>query len=745
MGEYYIGQYRDHYAIFDSMGRVQTQYDTHAEAKADLDSYNKTGKPLPEAASKDSVIDKAFKGHVNSMFDTTSKEFKKVGNDVGNDKKAKQTWWNDMKLTARMHKKPYPKVNGYTNGDFKPNHEWLMAAIDQCRSVTDCECLIKDGYLAISQDKQLVKNLRAVKEGNPSRYVNVKLIQKRLDNGVTPEKVEKHIEWMKENYIKGLQAKKKEFKKSQNESTNNESMNEGPGANIAFGIFCLITMAPVIAAKVMEAKDKRRLKTGKGAHKVSYEEFSTMYNSTRKLIQDVQRLQKSSKYYKIIYKYNTVKEEIVAGNKSSNILAAFKKGSPVELCGTCVYYEYDCIEEYKDLLKSLPEPDKKYYESDKNEDYINNIEYAIQDEFNDHFDKLGFANGKDDKCRSSKYPGIYISYTISGDGTWFHIYPDCPGTIVVIDNNKLNEDYSEISNDPEMEKLLALAGYTIEDLDTINNEEDIELDDDDPIDANTSREIDAVMDESSKTVETEEDIKFLLKDINKKIEGLDKLVIECANVIEWTKSHVIKDLDKSQKAKDEYSKQVNIFKNKMQKIIAKYVDVNDPDDIKQYKRFFDLMRSPFKGFVLNSKKLNDIEKEAAKELDDSGATYKNFVKAKERIMSVTSSIVDYTKQFKSDDNIPHDSTSYLYQWVVNVFDAVIFPLRDDIIRTAAIVQASCGNAKTGHFRLNKIKDTVNESAYNGYFMCSDFDKKSQNESVDDFDYLMESIFMDIDH
>ena len=286
MGEYYIGPYRDHYAIFDSMGRVQTQYDTHAEAKADLDSYNITGKPLPEAASKDSVIDKAFKGPVNSMFDTTSKEFKKVGNDVGNDKKAKQTWWNDMKLTARMHKKPYPKVNGYTNGDFKPNHEWLMAAIDQCRSVTDCECLIKDGYLAISQDKQLVKNLRAVKEGNPSRYVNVKLIQKRLDNGVTPEKVEKHIEWMKENYINGLQAKKKEFKKSQNESTNNESMNEGPGANIAFGIFCLITMAPVIAAKVMEAKDKRRLKTGKGAHKVSYEEFSTMYNSTRKLIQD---------------------------------------------------------------------------------------------------------------------------------------------------------------------------------------------------------------------------------------------------------------------------------------------------------------------------------------------------------------------------------------------------------------------------------------------------------------------------
>ena len=535
----YIDTYKDHYAIFADSGEKLAEYDNHKEAKEDIAEWeaevkNESYIPADTLATgyrftvrETELLENAIKKHVeqevnrgvNDMFDTDSEEFKKVGNELYD----KSQWWDDMKLTMRIKKTPFPRKNGYTNGDFRPNQKWLMGAIECCKSARDCDYLLKDAYLSVAHDKKLIQNLKSVRDGNPNKYVNVKVVQKWLDNGVTPEKVEKYIEWFKTNYIKGLQAKKKEFKK------------------------------------------------------------------------------------------------------------------------------------------------------------------------------------------------------------------------------KLNEDHSEISNDPEMEKLLTLAGYTIEDLDTINNEEDIELDDDDPIDVNTSREIDAVMDESSKTVETEEDIKFLLKDINKKIEGLDKLVIECANVIEWTKSHVIKDLDKSQKAKDEYSKQVNIFKNKMQKIIAKYVDVNDPDDIKQYKRFFDLMRSPFKGFVLNSKKLNDIEKEAAKELDDSGATYKNFVKAKERIMSVTSSIVDYTKQFKSDDNIPHDSTSYLYQWVVNVFDAVIFPLRDDIIRTAAIVQASCGNAKTGHFRLNKIKDTVNESAYNGYFMCSDFDKKSQNESVDDFDYLMESIFMDIDH
>ena len=84
----------------------------------------------------------------------------------------------------------------------------------------------------------------------------------------------------------------------------------------------------------------------------------------------------------------------------------------------------------------------------------------------------------------------------------------------------LNEDHSEISNDPEMEKLLALAGCTIEDLDTINNEEDIELDDDDPIDANTSREIDAAMDESTAD-DYHKNHEERMKNLNKKIDELN--------------------------------------------------------------------------------------------------------------------------------------------------------------------------------------------------------------------------------
>ena len=98
--------------------------------------------------------------------------------------------------------------------------------------------------------------------------------------------------------------------------------------------------------------------------------------------------------------------------------------------------------------------------------------------------------------KSSKYPNCEVRVA---DGEVVYVYPKAPDDILERgkkSKKKMNEDHSEISNDPEMEKLLALAGCTIEDLDTINNEEDIELDDDDPIDANTSREIDAVMDES---------------------------------------------------------------------------------------------------------------------------------------------------------------------------------------------------------------------------------------------------------
>ena len=321
----YIDRYKDHYAVFADNGEKLAEYDDHKEAKKDIAEWeaevkNESYIPADTLATgyrftvrETELLENAIKKHVeqkveqgvNSMFDTDSEEFKKVGNEIYD----KSQWWDDMKLTMRIKKTPFPRKNGYTNGDFSPNHKWLMGAIECCKSARDCDYLLTDAYLSVAHDKKLIQNLKSVRDGNPNKYVNVKVVQKWLDNGVTHEKVEKHIEWFKANYIKGLQAKKKEFKKSQNESA--------------------------------------------------------------------------------------------------------------------LFYEH-----------------------------------------------------------------------------------------------ALNEDHSEISNDPEMEKLLALAGCTIEDLDTINNEEDIELDDDDPIDANTSREIDAAMDESTAD-DYHKNHEERMKNLNKKIDELN--------------------------------------------------------------------------------------------------------------------------------------------------------------------------------------------------------------------------------
>ena len=353
MGEYYIGQYRDHYAIFDSMGRVQTQYDTHAEAKADLASYNKTGKPLPESTV----------------------------------------------------------------------------------------------------------------------------------------------------------------------------MNEGL---VMWGLFGVVIGISALYNRIDEAKRKRQNKKNKSNSSdntigITEKEINELVRQTKALKSDIITKQRSSSLYKTLYQYMTKWNT----DDYVNAVKALKSGEAIDLgldFRTDVYYSF--VEFFDlsndDFTKQLNDPN----DDDEAEKLEVKYESESFEEMKKHLTSLGFDLTKaiDKRYYSSKkYPDLIIRYADGDDGTGIIIEPKCTlgaDTFKLIteeESKKLNEDHSEISNDPEMEKLLALAGCTIEDLDTINNEEDIELDDDDPIDVNTSREIDAVMDESSKTVETEEDIKFLLKGINKNI------------------------------------------------------------------------------------------------------------------------------------------------------------------------------------------------------------------------------------
>lgn len=486
----YIDGYKDHYAVFADNGEKLAEYDTHKEAKEDTAEWeaevkNESYIPADTLATgyrftihETELLENAIKKHVeqkvdqgvNAMFDTDSEEFKKVGNEPYD----KSQWWDDMKLTMRIKKTPFPRKNGYTNGDFRPNQKWLMGAIECCKSARDCEYLLKDAYLSVAHDKKLIQNLKSVRDGNPNKYVNVKVVQKWLDNGVTPEKVEKHIEWFKANYIKGLQAKKKEFNKAQNENVTEEPINElGIFTAINIGFWGFVGICCIVSG-ILDKKHGKEIKAN-----LTDAEFKAIKNDTITVAKNLIAAQKSSPFYNSIYKHNWITQDTY-----KDMINSFNKG---DLCSSTVrFFDAENFENYKSYYKEYGEwgdynPNWEKLEKSVNADMVKIIE------------SLGFdiKTGK-----SPKYPNCEVRVA---DGEVVYVYPKAPDDILERgkkSKKKLNEDHSEISNDPEMEELMALAGVTTADLDDLENDNDLDLDEDDPIDANTLREIDAAMDES---------------------------------------------------------------------------------------------------------------------------------------------------------------------------------------------------------------------------------------------------------
>lgn len=371
MGEYYIGQYRDHYAIFDSMDRVQTQYDTHAEAKADLDSYNKTGKPLPESV-------------------------------------------------APMN-----------------------------------EGLVMWGLFGV--------------------VIGISALYNRIDEA----------------------KRKKQNKKNKSNSSDN-----------AIGI--------------------------------TEKEINELARQAKALKSDIITKQKSSSLYKTLYQYMTKwnTDDYVSAVK------ALKSGESVDLgldFRTDVYYSF--VEFFdlsnNDFTKQLNNPN----DDDEAEKLEVKYESESFEEMKKHLTSLGFDLNKKIDGRyysSKKYPDLIIRYVDGDDGTGIIIEPKCTlgaDTFKLIneeESKKLNEDHSEISNDPEMEKLMALAGITTADLDDLENDNDLDLDEDDPIDANTLREINAVMDESVKSAIN--NIELATKGMDVNIEQIEKFIPVAKDFMKYMKS-----------------------------------------------------------------------------------------------------------------------------------------------------------------------------------------------------------------
>ena len=499
MGEYYIGQYRDHYAIFDSMGRVQTQYDTHAEAKADLDSYNKTGKPLPEST----VMNEGLfgLGKKKEIPKVTVDEIKIIPT---NFRKAYDNWWFYLPLKNNMDKDMLCDIsnrirkicNSEYGFDAYPTEFMVCSPKDIVREYKvddyfDKEYLKNKNNIVICDyefvGKSNIKSVASLKQRLGARYFNdvvnnavyYQIKDDPKNKGIPIPELINNSKNYAVSYIDKdtLMAMYNYFasRTSANESVSfyEHTLNEGIFTAINIGFWGFVGICCIISG-ILDKKHGKEVKTN-----LTDAEFKAIKNDTIAVAKSLIAAQKSSPFYNNIYKYNRITQD-----SYKDMIDNFNKGN-LYSC-TVRFFDAENFENYKSYYKEYGEwgnsnPNWEKLEKSVNTDMVKIIE------------SLGFdiKTGK-----SSKYPNCEVRVA---DGEVVYVYPKAPDDILERGKKykkKMNEDHSEISNDPEMEKLLALAGCTIEDLDTINNEEDIELDDDDPIDANTSREIDAVMDES---------------------------------------------------------------------------------------------------------------------------------------------------------------------------------------------------------------------------------------------------------
>lgn len=281
--------------------------------------------------------------------------------------------------------------------------------------------------------------------------------------------------------------------------------------------------------RIKSAKSKKEMnKAYNNPVGITEKELNLLIKEFNSLRADILSKQKSSNLYKTLYQYSKEWNS----NQYLDVVKDLKSGKTVSLeydFEARVWYAF--VEFFNDtnsnFTKNLKDPND-WEESDELE---YKYEQMASKDLKKHITSLGFEpDNKNYMYYSKKYPNIALVMTDGDDGVGVIIRPSpeiFKGVYFKLITEseaekmkKLNEDHSEISNDPEMEKLLALAGCTVEDLDTIDDEDDIDLDDDDPIDANTSREIDAVMDESAAD-DYHKNHEERMKNLNKKIDELN--------------------------------------------------------------------------------------------------------------------------------------------------------------------------------------------------------------------------------
>lgn len=442
-----------------------------------------------------------------------------------------------------------------------------------------------------------------------------------------------------------------------------ESMNEG--------VFEAIMIAPLaiglVCCLIQGAIDKRHAKDVK--KNLSSDEFNVIKKDTLAVAKALIAAQKSSSYYNTIYKFNAITQD-----SYKDLVYNFNNGN-IYSC-TIKFFDAENYENYKSYLKEYGNWDSSNSDWEK-------LEKSVNDDMVNIIESLGFDNKTG---KSSKYPNCELRVA---DGEVVYVIPKMPDDILERGKKKgkkLNEDHSEISNDPEMEQLMALAGITTEDLNELEDDDDLDLDDDDPIDVNTMREIDAVIDESFLGIKSkkEKNAKELTK------AEFDKLINDMVSINDT----IISKLKTSKWWKLIFEP---CFNNKY------YKTPNVHEDASNYKRDFSAGKCIAPSFSSKFTNISGSDPEIYVNLDDP----KN---------------IDLSDLDSNLDNGYRESKKIIED---------------------AIKKLGFSNGKSDKYP--DIKVSINQGAYisfdispiyTGYYKLKDTDKKSQNESAIDLDVLL---------
>lgn len=179
--------------------------------------------------------------------------------------------------------------------------------------------------------------------------------------------------------------------------------------------FILIGGLIFMATWGMSSKIGAVINNEKSYDEIDDDELDATVSEIEELQQKFIKLQKSSKYYNLVYRYHGVDTftDIKSKNHSSiNIRDQFRKGKVVRPALVIIYYLESGVGTYKNLLKTFPHQDIPYYEGE-NEDYLYDIEKGIIKDTHTHLDVI--------EPQLDKYPHCKLTFTSKGDGTWILI------------------------------------------------------------------------------------------------------------------------------------------------------------------------------------------------------------------------------------------------------------------------------------------------------------------------------------